>query len=305
MRMHLRLGLLVIALGVLFTTPLSAAEVLLKNSWISSFKNRVTMALTYKLEKAHKKPNPVGEKSDDGDMHLAGRSKEVGLPFVVEIVNAGLGAHGTVLESIKDLVADADSINIEGAWRLWFEHPAKKAQQQGATVPAPKNTNPPHVFEIHPVTKWGDDRLDESFVPIEGFTGHPAATAFGRFEKMIVTVTRGKAFTSFESKMIGFNYVDFTIVLTGPPKKVADGFMVLARIGDLDGKIIVNTPRRMVIAGDTAPAALIQTAKKGATFTALGIPRLNLERLMEKAETGKSVPVQGAYEMIIVGLTKS
>jgi hypothetical protein len=284
---------------------LSAAEVLLKNSWISTFKNRVTMALTYKLEKAHTKPNSIGEKSDDGDMHLAGRSKEVGLPFVVEIVNAGLGAHGTVLASIKDLVADADSINIEGAWRLWFEHPAEKPQQQGATVPPPKNTNPPHVFEIHPVTKWGNDRLDESFVPIEGFTGHDAATAFGRFEKMIVTVTRGKSFTSFDAKMIGFNYVDFNIVLTGAPKKVADGFMVLARIADLDGKIIVNTPRRMVIVEDTAPAALIQTAKKGAAFKALGIPRLNLERLMERAETGKSVAVQGAYEMIIVGLTKS
>jgi hypothetical protein len=301
----MRTRLCTAALIFLFATQLSAAEVLLKNTWISTFKNRVTMALTYKLEKAHKKPNPIGEKSDDGDMHLAGRSKQVGLPFVVEIVNAGLDDHGNVLTSIKDLVADAGEIEIEGAWRLWFEHPAKKPQQQGATVPPPTNTNPPHVFEIHPVTKWGDDPLDESFVPIEGFTGHDAANAFGRFEKMIVTVTKRTSFTSFESKMIGFNYVDFNIVLTGAPKKVADGFMVLAKVADLDGKIIVNTPRRMVIAGDTAPAALIQIAKKGATFKALGIPRLNLERLMEKAEAGKSVPVQGGYEMIIVGLTKS
>lgn len=294
-----------IALLLLFTTPLSAAEVLLKNTWISTFKNRVTMALTYKLEKAHKKPNPIGEKSDDGDMHLAGRSKQVGLPFVVEIVNAGLGAHATVLDSVKDLVADAETVDIEGAWRLWFEHPAKTPQQQGATVPPPKNTNPPHVFEIHPVTKWGNDPLDESFVPIEGFTGHSAATAFARFEKMIVTVTKRKSFTSFEAKTIGFNYVDFNIVLTGAAKKVADGYMVLAKVADLDGNIIVHTPRRMVIAADTAPAALIQTAKKGSTFKALGIPRLNLERLMEKAEPRKSVAVQGAYEMIIVGLTTS
>ena len=105
--------------------------------------------------------------------------------------------------------------------------------------------------------------------------------------------------------MIGFNFVDFMIVLTGATKKVADGFMVLAKIADLDGKIIVNSPRRMVIAGDTQPAALIQTAKKDATFKALGIPRLNLERLMEKAKTGKPIPVEFPYEMIIVGLTKS
>jgi len=292
-------------LVILSVTQLSAAEVLLKNSWIATFKNRVSMALTYTLDKAHKKPNPIGEKSQDGDMHLAGRSKEVGLPFVVEIVNAGLDAHAGVLDSIKKLAAATGTTKIEGAWRLWFEHPAKKAQQQGATVAAPKNTNPPHVFEIHPVTRWGDDPLDESFVPIDGFTAHPAGTAFGRFEKMIVTVTRQKTFTSFDAKMIGFNYVDFNIVLTGAAKKVDDGFMVLAKIADLDGKIIVNTPRRMVIAGNTPPAALIQTAKKGSTFKALGIPRLNLERLMEKSELGESIPVQGAYEMIVVALTKT
>ena len=176
----MRTRLCTIALVFLFATQLSAAEVLLKNTWISTFKNRVTMALTYKLEKAHKKPNPIGEKSDDGDMHLAGRSKQVGLPFVVEIVNAGLDDHGDVLKSIKELVADAGEIENEGAWRLWFEHPAKKAQQQGATVPPQKNTNPTHVFEIHPLTNWGDDPLDESFVPIHGFTGHYSATAFVR-----------------------------------------------------------------------------------------------------------------------------
>ena len=291
---------------VLFSaTQLSAAEVLLKNSWIATFKNRVTMPLTYKVEKAHTKPNPIGEKSDDGDMHLAGRSKEVGLPFVVEIVNAALGAHQSVLTSIKTLVAKAGTVNIEGAWRLWFEHPASTAQTQGATVPAPKNTNPLHVFEIHPVTKWADDPLDESFVPVEGFTAHDAATAFKRFEQMVVTVTRGPAFTSFQAKTIGFNYVDFRIVLTGAPKKVTDGFMVLAKVANLDGKIIVNSPRRMVIAGGTPAAALIATAKKDATFTVLGIPRLNLERLMEKSEAGESIPVQAAYEMIIVALTKA
>ena len=69
----MRLRVATAVLVLLTATRLSAAEVLLKNSWISTFKNRVTMALTYKPEKAHKKPNPVGEKSDDGDMHLAKR----------------------------------------------------------------------------------------------------------------------------------------------------------------------------------------------------------------------------------------
>ena len=301
MRLHVATAVLVL----LTVTRLSAAEVLLKNSWISTFKNRVTMALTYKLEKAHKRPNPVGEKSDDGDMHLAGRSTQVGLPFVVEIVNAGLGSHGEVLASIKTLVAKAGTIKIEGAWRLWFEHPdTKNVQQQGAAVAAPKNTNPPHVFEIHPVTKWGDDVLDESFVPIKDFTAHDAKTAFGRYEKMIVTVTKKASLTAFSSKTIGYNYTEFTIVLTSTAKKVDDGLMALARVKSLDGQELVNIPRRMVFAHGTPPAARVAGASKGDTFRALGIPRLNLERLMEKARSGKSVAVQAPYEMIVVGLTK-
>lgn len=302
--MRTRLSTAVLVL--LAAAQLSAAEVLLKNSWISQFKNRATMSLTYKVEKAHTKPNAVGEKSDDGDMHLAGRSTQVGLPFVVEIVNAGLTAHQSVLQSVKTLAAKAGSIGIEGVWRLWFEHPdTKKVQQQGAAVPAPKNTNPLHVFEVHPVTKWGDDPLDESFVPIEGFTAHDAKIAFGRYEKMVVTVTKKASLTAFTSKTIGYNYTEFNIILTGAAKAVDDGFMVLAKVADLKGTVIVETPRRMVIVGDTPPAALIATAKKGSTFRALGIPRLNLERLMDKAKSGQSVDVQAPYEMIIVGLTKS
>lgn len=297
-----------VALAFLIATaPLGATEVLLKNSWVEKHKNRVTTAIDFKVEKAHKEPNDIGEKSDDGDMHLAGRSAQVGLPMVVEIVNAALPAHAGVLAGVKTAAAGQDDVDMAGVWRVWFEHPGQKSRHQGEPVAAPTNTNPDHVFEIHPVTRWKADRLDESFVPIEGFTAHEAATAFGRYEKMVVTVNKGSAFTSFEAKMIGFNYTEFTMILTSAPKKVDDGFMALAQVADLDGKILVSTPRRMVFVGDTEPAKIIAKAKKGAKFQGLGIPRLNLERLMVKANENKGQPVdvKGAYEMIIVGITKS
>jgi hypothetical protein len=300
-KVQLCLTLLVFAV----VAPLRATEVLLKNSWIDQHKNRVTTDITFRVEKAHKHPNPIGEKSDDGDMHLAGRSPEVGLPMVVEIVNAALPDHTSVLAAVKTAVSQTANVNMSGVWRLWFEHPGKKTQHQGQPVGPPKHTNPDHVFEIHPVTQWEDDPLDESFVPIDGFTAHDAATAFARYENMVVTVAKGQSFTSFETKMIGYNYTEFIMVLTSAAKKVDDGSMALARVADLDGKIIVNSPRRMVFADDTPPAALIAKAKAGARFQALGIPRLNLERLMLKAEAadGESVDVKGAYEMIVVGIT--
>ena len=300
-----RVAVSIVLLAVL-VVPLRATEILLKNSWIERHKNRVTTQVTFRVEKAHKNPNPIGEKSDDGDMHLAGRSPQVGLPMVVEIVNAALDEHEPVLVSIKDAVGKKANVQMSGVWRLWFEHPGKKPQTQGQPVAAPPHTNPDHVFEIHPVTQWEDDPLDESFVPIGGFTAHPAATAFGRYEKMIVTVAKGPTFTSFETKMIGYNYTEFVMILTSAAKQVDDGFMALAKIASLDGKILVDTPRRMVFAAGTPPAALVEKAKKGAKFQALGIPRINLERLMMKADAadGEAVDVQGAYEMIVVGIAK-
>lgn len=283
---------------------LSAAEVVLKNSWITKFKNRVTMPLTYRIDKAHKHPNPIGEKSDDGDMHIAGRSTQVGLPFVVEIVNAALPAHVPVLASIKDLEGKNQTVKIEGAWRLWFEHPdSQHVQHQGAPVAVPATTNPSHVFEIHPVTKWDDDPLDESFVPIEDFGAHDAKTAFTAFEKMKVTVTKQGAFTAFEAKRIVYNYVEFRMTLTSAPTIVEDGVIALATVSTVDGNTTLSaTPRRMVFAANTPPADRVRTAKKGVSFRALGIPRLNLERLAEKAKPGESIDVLAPYEMIIVAL---
>src|SRR5690349_2971885 len=60
-------------------------EITLKNSFIEKYKNRATIDATFKVDKAHKKPNPP---TKDGDMHIAGRSTEVGLPIVAEIMNA-------------------------------------------------------------------------------------------------------------------------------------------------------------------------------------------------------------------------
>jgi hypothetical protein len=60
----------------------------------------------------------------------------------------------------------------------------------------------------------------------------------------------------------------------------------------------------MVIAADTPAATLVEHAATGAKFTALGIPRVNLERLAAEAakSPGTTVTVDAAYEIVIVAL---
>ena len=65
--------------------------------------------------------------------------------------------------------SNSEAIPVTGVWRLWCEHGGDKAFVQGAAFPEPTNTNPDHVFEIHPITAIGRLQLLGSFVPVHGF----------------------------------------------------------------------------------------------------------------------------------------
>jgi hypothetical protein len=295
------------ALLLAVTPPVSAAEVILKTVWVDAHKNRVTLQapVLFKVDKAHKKPNPVGEGAQDGDLHMAGRAPDIGLPLVAEIVNAATKASAKALTDVNALAGTNTNVQLNGVWRVWFEHPSSTTQHQGAVVPIPANTNPDHSFEIHPITLFGDDDLNADFAPIDGYTAHPAEACFNHYESQTFTVTRGATFTSIQAKKAGFNYADFVLVAAGAPKQSEDGgWMVLATIQDTKGKVLVATPRRMVAAPGTAPASAVKALNPGAKLHVIGIPRVNLERLMTEASKagGQAVTVKGAYEMILVGV---
>jgi hypothetical protein len=285
------------ALLLLRTTAAEAGTLLLKNSWITAHKNRVTVDVDCRVDQALKQPHNIASGGDDGDLHMAGRC-DVGLPMVLEIVNAALfpGA----VSAVQSAASSKDVQHIDGAWRLWFEHPAQATQTQGAKVPVPTDSNPDHVFEIHPLTAFAGDDVRPGFEPIKGYKAYDAKTAFTYYEQRKFTAVRQATFTSITATKAVYNYAAFPLTVAGPPQKVADGFMVLATI---DG--VVNDLRRMVIADGTPPAALIQHATTGSRFVALGIPRVSLERIDAQTlkNPGKKVVVPAAYEMIIVALT--
>ena len=295
------------AVAFALTSPAFGAEVLLKTSWIEAHKNRVTLKspVAFKVDKAHKSPNAVGEGAQDGDLHMAGRAPDIGLPMVAEIVNAATAASAQALKDVKAAAGTSKAIQLSGVWRLWFEHPSSSKQQQGATIPVPKDTNPDHSFEIHPITQFGGDDLDSDFVPIDGYTAHPADACFTHYESLVFTVTKGSSVTSIQTNKAGYNYADFVLVAAGPPAQSEDGgWMVLATVQDTQGTVLVSTPRRMVAAPNTQPAAAVKALKTGGRLHVIGIPRVNLERLMAEASKtpGQPVTLKGAYEMILVGV---
>jgi len=289
--------------AVFFSTwQLATAGILiLKLAWVEEFKNRATIDANFIIDHAHKTPNAAAA---DGDMHVAGRAaKEVGLPMVAEVVNARSPEQKAALDLIHLREGKDIAVPMSGAWRVWFEHPGER-QVQFQKVDKPGNTNPDHNFEIHPVTKVGDELLLKSFRVIPGFTPKPAKTAFEVYNKQEILIRATKTAITLEAKKVGFNYTAFRMRLIGKPKKLKDdGLAVLADVHDeSEDEDALAVKIRMIFVAGTRPWELVQGKDDGDEFDAIGIPRVDLAQIASFAANAGPAGVRRKlpYEMIIV-----
>jgi hypothetical protein len=279
--------------------------VVLKRAFVEKYKDRATIDTKFFVDHAHKRPNPP---SKDGDMHVAGRAQnEVGLPMVAEVMNAAQKGQSTVVTEIHEIEGNNSAVQVTGAWRFWFEHPAKKQVQFGK-VPVPGNTNPAHSFEIHPVTKFDKNGIVTSFQNVPGFEPYDAEKAFSYYEKLKVTVTASSSAVSISAAKAQYNYAEFKMTLVGSPKKLADGgYAALASVdGTAEESIASNI--RMIFVPDTPPlqALVGKQLGDGDKMHVIGIPRINLNAISSMVAASGSQPVTRKlpYEMIIVAVFK-
>src|SRR5256885_14185972 len=65
-----------------------AGELELDKKWIKDHMNQATSGrVTFHIHEAKGGVNPIGSSGDDGDLHIAGASAQIGLPMVAEIIN--------------------------------------------------------------------------------------------------------------------------------------------------------------------------------------------------------------------------
>jgi hypothetical protein len=286
--------------------------VALTKGFVKKYKDKATIPTKFDIDKHHDHPNAIGSGSDDGDIHIAGRDSVVKLPMVAEIIN------GAKEKSALDFLLHStagEEIPLVGVWRLWFEHPGSEDQVQGENVTKAKNTNPDHIFEFHPVVKFGDIDVLNSFAPIENdqaeFRGYAAEKAFDAYEKRPATITKSNTAIMITSNKAGFNYAEFQMRLAGKPKDVGDGYIVFANVYDAKAKAnddpVVEEPRRMIFAKGSKPADAVKDLKKGDKLHVLGIPRVNLNQVYAIAsglQGDEEYSDQLPYEMIIVAILK-
>jgi hypothetical protein len=311
MRFSPKIGPLVLLPFFLLAPLADAQTIILQRSFITKYKDRATIDATFTVDHAHRRPNaPV----NDGDLHAAGRSEQVGLPFVSEVMNAAEPTQTPVVTALQGNQGKDVAVPIAGAWRIWFEHPSQQPQVQFDPVPPAANTNPNHCFEIHPITAYAGTPVLQSLHEIPGFTPKDAATAFGRYEQLSATIDSDDQTVTITAKQVGFNYVKFNAQLAGTALPLdtddsgkPDGKVILANILDdqADG-VLVNNVRLIFIAG-TPPADALASADSGATLQLLGIPRVNLNAIaafVDAAGPGQTVR-KLPYEMIVVAVSST
>jgi hypothetical protein len=274
-------------------------QITLENSFIEKFKDRATIDATYTVDKAHPRPNPPAK---DGDLHAAGRAPEIGFATVAELMNAA--AQAAAVDLIHQAERSGEPLAVRGVWRLWCEHGGDSQHVQGQPLQPFTTTNPSHVFEIHPLLRVADHDLAGSFQPIDGFAYKDASQAFRAYEQLPSHIAAGDGTTTITTRMAGFNYVEFVILLDEEPTHaLSDGLTVKAAVLDTEGNLLVSE-RRMVAVADTAPYARLKALHKGEALHVVGVPRIDLSlvawRVANSARLAGVLDWSLPYELVLV-----
>jgi hypothetical protein len=265
-------------------------------------------------------PNSIGKGADDGDIHMAGRSDQIRLPMVAEIMNAAGPGQAKALAMVK-AASGAVPLAVTGIWRIWFEHPASSSTQvQGEPVEVPPNTNPDHVFEVHPIIRFADQDIVASLGPIaildpagavkKQYQSAAAKDAFASYESLGAKIGATSTAVTITSKKAGYNYVTFDLEPVGEIKPLNDGLFVLARVYDDSDpeEPLTESPRRMVFVNGSKAAELLKQ-NFGQKLKVLGIPRVDLDQVAEIAKALKpgeeAVSVCLPYEIVVLAVFPS
>ena len=296
--------------GILFcSVSYSQIKITLRKSFIDSFKNKVTIDADYAIFYAHPSPNAA---KDDGDLHFSGYDKKIGLPTVAEVMNAA-----DEQEALDTIHANEgkgkpdNTITLTGVWRLWAEHISTgTTYAQGMGSKTIKNTNPNHVFEIHPATSIKGIDLISSLRDIEGYEAEPKK-AFPNYLSRPCNISSTTKKITIQTRGALYNYADFWIRLLSTEKfKVDDGLFVYCDVLDakfkpgvhnVSSKTITFMIRMAFVKGSEAYNT-VKDMQKDEFLHVIAIPRISLIAISQRVSSKKNLSDKLPFEMIVVGI---
>ncbi len=279
-------------------------EIEIYKSFIERYKNRVTVDTTFRVDEAWQHPNPPYM---DGDFHFSGRTRQVGLPTVGEVVSAAYEKEA--MDLVQAAAKTGRPLKISGVWRLWPEHAGTAEEEQGEKLHQLESANPDHVFEMHPVTRIGGISLLGSFHAVKGFSPGNADTVFKLYQGVPCRLRVKSKTVSIVTRKGLYNDVEFIMEIADAPQTVvADGRFVTASVRDLKGNLLVKR-LRMVFMKNTPPEEVVKNLKRGDRLHVYGIPRIDfaeISRRIAKYHENPGLLMENLpYEIIIIGFFAS
>lgn len=273
----------------------------LKKTFVEAYKDRVTIDVALTVDKADTKPHPA---VFDGDFHLAGRAPGVGLPVVAEIQNAA--SETEAVDRVRRAEGSGQPLKIAGAWRIWSEHVGSAAEIQGEDFKSTADTNPDHVFEIHPVTRVSEIDLLESLRPVEGYRPGRADVIFRSLEKIPCRILPGAATTTVVTRKKQFIDAEFLLEVGKERHQVVrDGRFVTAAALGLKGDLLAPKVR-MAFVGGSRPEKIVRSVPPGGRLHVFGLPRIDLAEIASRAARSGDQPElltrNLPYEIVVVGV---
>jgi hypothetical protein len=280
-------------------------QITLQDSWISTQRNRVAVTANFDPD-GKSAVHAIKQGGDDGDVHIGGMSADIGLPLVVEVMNA---KGNSVLTQVQDAIDNDTVVKVSGAWRLWCEHPGVP-QVQFDTTPEGPPSNPDHVFEIHPASDWGQQDLRSTFKPISSggndYQAYDAKKAFTYYESVPCHLQHDDSAhtTTILTPQARYNYAQFWITPDEDQGlSTGDGYILRCSVLDEAGTKVTGN-RRMVFVKGTSVHAAAKQLTSGQKLHVLGLPRINLAvirwRTLNATQRPEVLTWNLPYEMICV-----
>jgi hypothetical protein len=296
----------------------TGSTLVLKTAWAKKFRNRLSIEAKVTVLK-------LSSKEDDADIHGGSKQNQIGLPMVAEILNGAEPSQKTARQELQP-AGNADK-TIYGAWRLWFEHPphggGTQCQNFGTQAPdicqdqalTGSDSNPDHSFEIHPVFSVNGASVGRSSMILkDNLQVKDSAKAFkdytGKTRKL--NIVRSNTALTLNSKSIGDNYVRMRIRIlqaNTPTKRndgSTDGGWVRADvIADQDSEKVLAPNVRVFYLLDSKPGDVLRNAEEDDEVKILGMPRLDLDAILQASETQHTLTMQLPIEFVAVALLSS
>ena len=294
---HVLLTLLVASSGL-------AAELRLRESLLQQQRDKATITVTATVSHLGDEAHPLATQlsSEDCDLHVPLRSRDIRVPFIGEVKNAcsevpsGEGVkywHDAIYDETHGVAAE-----VAGVFRIWLEHPPKAprdVQSEAVQVPSYTNSNPDHQLELHPILQIGTldfrghvKQIKEGQTVGKGYGTAQLATVLNKMITIQRIRLQDEPYIRIRGVKSGYNHWTLRGTVSQAPEALADGSVFRV---DIPGVAKAKNIPVVSIEG-TAAHQQVQTLNVGDPVRFLALVRMHVATVLnEVSTTARQIPL--------------